>query len=240
MRKKLLVFGAVASVLRLGGLSIANAVSSLSIADGSSADTVTIVDQSGADMNSSLGEVEWAGTIGSWTLNLEDTGETKPHLGSVTVPNMSSSFQAKSLGKGTDQMAITWSDTRFSPSSGGFNASIGVTTSGSGISIGFTTYYSIGDIIPANTSLPTTTTGTTLNNAGRSFGASNRAYFEPLGPDYSLTEVVTNTASVASFLTIGNATVIAVPDAGSTLILLGTTRSLLGVFGLSRSKWQKA
>ena len=231
MRKNLLKLGAVASALLLGGYSIANAVPTLTISDGILADTITIVDQSGADQSSILGEVSWFGTIGGWTLNF-DTGDTKPNSGSATVPDMSLSFAAKTPGTGTGQLTITWSDTGFGPSSGGFIASIGGTTTGSGISIGFSTSYN-------TTSL--TTTGTTLNNVGASFGASNLAYVSPLslGGDYSLTEVVTITASAARVYTSGNAYLVSVPDAGSTLILLGTTMSMLCVYSRSRSKQQK-
>src|ERR1039458_9208565 len=100
MRKNLLKLGAVGSALFLGGYSVANAVPTLTIADGNALDTVTIVDQSGADQNNNPGAVKWTGTIGGWTLNW-DTGAS---LGSATVPDMSMSFRAQSSGTGTSHL----------------------------------------------------------------------------------------------------------------------------------------
>jgi hypothetical protein len=234
MRKNLLKLGAVASALFLGGYSVANAVPTLTISDGIT--TITVLDSTPA-----TGLVVWSGTIGGWTLNL-DTGDTKPDSGTAEIPDMTLGFQTLSPTAG-GTLTITWSDAGFGPSTGDFNASItgNSTPRGGGsatTSVGFTTYYNTGNTIPAGP------VGGTLLTTINSLPGSELAYVSPLllGGDYSLTEVVTITSSSSrqGVETTGHAYLVAVPDAGSTLILLGTAMSMLGVFSRSRSKRQKA
>jgi hypothetical protein len=228
---------AAACALVLGGWSIANAVPVLTIYDGNSADTVT-VDGGGSGQVSGT-----AVNIGGWSFTSE-TGETKPYLGSATAPDMFLSFDAISSSvPGTHTLTLTWSDTGFGPSSGGFYASIGTTT-GSGTSVGFATYYNTGNTIqtgPAGGTLLTTISPLS-GSSDSSLSGSELAYVAPLSgyTGYSLTEVVTITATQAGVITTGNATLVSVPDAGSTLILLGAAISVLGVFaGFNRRQWNR-
>jgi len=218
---------AAACALVLGGWSIANAVPVLTIYDGNPADTVT-ADGGGSGQVSTN-----AVNIGGWSLTVE-TGETKPYLGSATAPDMSLSFDAISSVSGTHTLTLTWSDTGFGPSSGDFFASIG--TTGSGTSVGFATYYNTGNTIQTGPA------GGTLLTTISSLAGSELAYVAPLSgyTGYSLTEVVTITATQAGVITTGNATLVSVPDAGSTLILLGAAISVLGVFaGFNRRQWNR-
>jgi hypothetical protein len=226
MRKNLLKLGAVASAILLGGYSIANAVPTLTISDGTT--TVTILDNGAGDQSATAGWVLWSGNFGVWDV-IVDTGITKPIGGfSAINPGLDLGFQVSSTAAGS--LTMTWSDTDFGPWSGGFAADIGGTLA-AGASISYSTYYSKANTVPAGT--PLTSTLSSFSGAAANVGN--------LGFPYSLSEVVILTQRQAG-VSSGNAELhgVPVPDAGSTLILLGTTMSMLGVYDRSRRKRQKA
>lgn len=232
MRKNLLKLGAVASALFLGGYSVANAVPTLTISDGIDP-TVTIVDGGVGDSSALAGEVLWSGSIGVWNV-VVDTGITKPLSGfSAINPGLDLGFSVVSTGAGS--LTMTWSDTGFGPSSGNFDASIGGTLNRAGGSIAYSTFYDTANLVPVGTGLTAA-----QNFTSSSFSGSAEEAVGLLTAPYSLSEVISIT-HLGAGNSSGNAELsFSVPDAGSTLMLLGGAMSVLGMYSHSRSRRQKA
>jgi len=243
MKNYVYKFWAVACALVLGGWSIANAVpvDTLTISDGLG-DSVTLGvngSPSGSGFTTSsystaAGLVEWSGSIGAWTLT------TFPAAMGTAIPVtsmpelMGLSFNATSSGAGIHSLTIDWTAVGFGPSTGGFQAVTGGTL-GSGASLTYSTFYSTGNAIPAVTPLASSLSFATPGG----FNGSDSAAVGSLGSPFSLTQVITISDTGAA-QTSGNATLSSVPDAGSTLILLGAAISTLGVFaGFNRRQWNR-
>jgi hypothetical protein len=122
--KRLSIFSVfLALSLILGIHSISHATLTLYITD-NSGHTATIADQSGLDVNNTVGIVNWHGTLGTWT-DISVTGYSKPAVGSAAKPELDS--HVGSLGAGT--LTILASEIGFGPASGTlqFQATVGGT-----------------------------------------------------------------------------------------------------------------
>jgi hypothetical protein len=227
MRNNLLKLGAAMSAVVMGGYTAANAVPTLTLFDGTT--SVTVLDGGAGDAApGTAGQVLYSGGFGVWNI-IVTTGISKPQGGfSAINPGLDLSFILTSTGAGN--LTMTWSDTDFGPASGNFNASIGGTFATTGGSAAFTTYYDPANLVPATTLL----TAEQDYSGSSNFGGSGSASVGSLNYPFSLSEVVKITHNGIG-VSSGDATITtAVPDAGSTLMLLGTAMSLLGVYGRSR------
>lgn len=244
MRKKLFKLGAVASAILLGGYSIANAsvVDTLTLSDGAGHSVTLGVGGSpilvGATTTTSssstgAGFATWSGSIGLWTLTAE-TGTSSPLIGTTQTPQLGLTFFGTSSGAAN--LTIDWTAVGFGPSTGAFAAVTGGTL-GTGATISYSTFYSTADTVPAGSALTSALAFITPGG----FNGSDNAAVGALGSPFSLTQEITIIDTRAA-TSSGSATLTAasVPDAGSPLILLGTTMSMLGVYSRLRSKRQKA
>jgi hypothetical protein len=81
---------------------------------------VTVSDNGLGDMSTAAGQVLWAGSINGWNFTVT-VGDTKPLLGSETMPQLDLSVTANSAG--SDKLVVMFSDTGFGPTSGGILSS---------------------------------------------------------------------------------------------------------------------
>src|SRR5581483_8820170 len=97
--------------------TMAHAIPTLLITDGTNSVSTSdnhLVATTGVDSNPAFGKVNWAGTIGSWSVDVS-FGITYPSIGSLTRPAMDSTFNVTSLGAGT--LWFYFSDDGFGPTS---------------------------------------------------------------------------------------------------------------------------
>jgi hypothetical protein len=219
---------AAACALVLGGWSIANAVpvDTLTISDGYG-DSVTLGvggspvlagTASTTYFTTSVGMVNWEGSLGSWTV----TADTGYLTGTAQKPQLGLTFAETSSSAGT--LTIDWTAVGLGPATGVFAAGVGGTL-GSGASLTYSTFYSTGNAIPAVTPLASPLSFATPGG----FNGADNAAVGSLGSPFSLTQVITITDTKGA-TSSGSATLVSAPDAGGTLILLGAAISALGVF----------
>jgi hypothetical protein len=205
-------WAACALVLGSYGIANANYVSQLTISDG--VDPTTTVNGSGS--------LDWTSTVGVWDFN-DVTGTLG---GSATLPSLDLNFADSSSAAAN--LTITFSVSGFGPSPSAFNVSVGGTTAPSaGSSVTFSTFYSTANALPATTAL-TSPVVFTYPPSGFSEMAGVSVVNALTGP-YSLSETI-EIHNAGSGEASGDAKLSSVPDAGSTLILLGAAISALGVF----------
>lgn len=206
-------WAACALVLGSYGIANANYVSQLTISDGVHS-TITV---------NGSGSLDWTGKVGVWSTLNDVTGTLG---GSATLPSLDLNFDDISSAAGN--LTITFSVSGFGPSPSAFNVSIGGTTAPSaGSSVTFSTFYSTANALPATTAL-TSPVGFTYPPSGFSEMAGVSVVNALTGP-YSLSETI-EIHNAGSGEASGDAKLSSVPDAGSTLILLGAAISALGVF----------
>lgn len=219
MKSFVKIFAVAAGVLGLVGN--AGAVATLYLSDG--VVSVTVADGSPLDSNPAPGVVTYNGALGmNWTMNIT-TGLSKPDLGSATQPWMHlNSVNASSKGAGN--LTVMFSDNYFGPSSGNLNSKVGGTTQGS---VSFQTYSDASNALFGQSSLLTSQgpfgTGAFANAQSVSFTG---------GFPFSLTEIATITHTTHGVTSFSDE--IRVPDAGVTVVLLGS--SLIGLAALGRSR----
>lgn len=218
--KCLLAIGATSALI-----GSAYATPTLTISDG--VNTVSVTDNSAGDANSAAGQVTWIGGLDNWTLNV-DTGTTYPAIGTLVFPALDLSFNAVSNGVG-GTLWISFSESGFGPSSGVTNVATGGTVMGAG-SVTFNTYGG-----NSNALFDTTNWLSSVGPfAGPAFSDSILGgTINSAGP-YSLTEVIKITSAGASAIT-GDAS-LSVPDAGTTVMLLGAGLMALGLVGSRRKR----
>ena len=187
-------------------------VPTLTIDDGINP-AIVVADGGGSDSNPLAGAVTWIGNVGVWTLNV-DTGVTKPQVGSATNPRMDLHFLGGSSAAGN--ITISFSDDGFTYA-GGLNDDFGGTTDGA-----------VTDLVNINAG-----TVLTLGPTSASPFALSGSTGVVLNPADVLT-IVVQVSHNGSGLTSGDKYVTA-PDGGSTIILLGSALSALGLF-LRRKK----
>jgi hypothetical protein len=224
MKSYLKIFAVAVGVTGL--VSNATAVPTLYLSDG--VNIVIVADGGPMDSSTQAGVVTYNGSIGgNWTLNVT-TGISKPMLGSATQPWMDlNSVNATSVGAGT--ITIMLSDNGFGPVSSAMTSKIGGTTQGQ---VTMNTYMDAGNgIFALSTAL--TSQGPLGTGLGTTAFANTASVGLNGGLPFSLTEVATIThtrSSVTSF----NEEFRAVPDAGMTLALLGS--SLIGLAAVARTR----
>jgi hypothetical protein len=207
----LLAIGAIASLI-----DPAFGTPTLTISDG--VNTISVSDNMAGDANAAVGQVTWIGGLDNWILNV-DTGTSYPAIGTLLFPSLDLSFNAISNGVGGN-LWISFSDNGFGPSAGISNTVIGGTVSGPG-SVSFSTYGGNSNTLFDSTNWLSSVgpfTGPAFSTSILGGPVSNA------GP-YSLTEVVQITSDGAAAMT-GDAS-LSVPDAGTTVMLLGA--GLLGL-----------
>lgn len=182
-----------------------------------------------APVSSASGSVIYSSSDAFWSI-VVSTGIVSPPAagqGTLASPVMDLQIQATSLNvanAGLHPLTVTLGADGFGPSSGAFLATLsGHAAAGTGQPVTIDTFYSAGDAMPATTSL--TSSGSLLNYNGTwmSTGLS-------LDSPYSLAEVITIQASDrvgATYSLDGSLT--AVPDGGTTVLLLGAALSAIGL-----------
>lgn len=214
-----------AGMVLAGATQMARAVPQLRISDGLT--TITISDGGAGDSQAVPGQVVWVGSVGNWTLNVH-TGTTYPVLGSLTNPVLDLSFNAISNANG-GTLTVSFSADGFGPTAGNAVASTGGTTQGTVL---YNTYGGTNNTLFSTSNLLTsqgpfvapafsgTTSGGNVNNVG----------------PYSLTQVITIThAAGVSRITTGDS-ILTVPESGTSILLLGTGLTLLGLVARFRAK----
>ena len=183
---------AAACALVLGGWSIANAVpvDTLTISDGYG-DSVTLGvggspvlagTASTTYFTTSVGMVNWEGSLGSWTV----TADTGYLTGTAQKPQLGLTFAETSSSAGT--LTIDWTAVGLGPATGVFAAGVGGTL-GSGASLTYSTFYSTGNAIPA---VYATGFSFVLCHPGRVQWCGQRGGWIA-GSPFSLTQVITIT-----------------------------------------------
>ncbi len=213
----------------------AYAVPTLTLSDGNPLDTVVITDGSGLDGNPLAGAVTYNGNVGAnWTVNIV-TSLSKPVVGSGLLPMLTLQGTDQSRGAGTLQ--ITWSDTGFGPlaSGEGFVATSASTALLPGGTLVMKTYGDTANAINGNDGSTAQSTQTFVTNPAH--GTTAAPLGGPLGYPYSLTVEFDLTHTIGgTSLPNGTLQTQTVPDGGSTLLLLGSVLSSLGLVGLRRNR----
>ena len=219
--KKLLKHLTVMAAI-VGFASSIYAVPTLTLFDGTT--TIVVADESGLDTSSGiLGVVTFHGSIGGWTLTI-DTGSTKPALGTASVPHMDLSFNAQSAATMVSKfLRLTFTDDGFTYS-GTLHDDWGGTSFGTvvnKVNVDGSTIIAQGPLGP----------GAFSSSASGSVGLAS-------SDTLSLIIEITHAGSRSKQITTGNKDVYGdgVPDAGTTLALLGLGLTGLGVFGRGRKQ----
>ncbi len=249
MRKTLL---AVTGAVVLASVPVALAVPTLTLYDPGTGDAITIVDGLGGDGSIAAGSVSYVGAVGpNWTVNIS-VGTTKPTSGSALAPALLLNDTSTSVGAGT--LNVFWSDTDFGALSPGyhFEATAADTSLAPGGSFNVITYGDTGNTIPTFANFvasgalynpagalgPTGNDGVTAQSSMMlSTAPASATGPAPLGGPiafpYSLTIEIDLTHTTAG-TSQPSGTLTAVPDGGSSLMLLGSAFAALGVFRLRR------
>lgn len=196
------------------------AVPTLQLSDGST--TVSITDDTAFDQDyfshpqfqHTSGIVNFAGSVGNWTLNIT-TGVSKPAAGSAVSPVMTlNSVNASSSAGGT--LTISFSDDFFGPTTATMLANLGVTfTSGT---VSYSTYSDSGNALFGMT---TGLTSTGPLGPGSFNTASSTSLNLPNPYSLTMQVVIGHAGSGTTSLAAGFQEGAAVPDGGSAVFLLG-------------------
>jgi hypothetical protein len=209
---------------------MANATPMLVIYSGS---WLGIADGSALDSNLQSGTIDYTGSLGNWTINV-DTGVVG---GSQTSPELSLTFSATSNSDSNGPLLLFFSNDNLGPAQ---NGTISTSISGKISGAGTVSYFN--NLTPSGT-----TASLLLTSAGPLIGDQNGDYSSsvsgvPFSSEgfYSLTEAIKITnlgvGQTASgvFQLIDPPEGIPVPDSGTTLLLLGAALTGLGLFSRSR------
>jgi hypothetical protein len=233
------------AALVVAGLSTANAIPQLKLISGSV--TKTITDGGPGDTTpAGDGVINWSGSVDKWSVNFT-SAQTKPSQGDSLIPTLILQDQSTSL-VGAKPLTILFSETGFAAQPVDINTSINGTVldknpltgkAVAGGSIKFDTYAGTGlfDLATHITGQGPYTAGMGAPSPGFASGIANVSI--DLGAVYSLTSVIVlqhNNAQKGQ--TQFNAELdgfpVTVPEGGSTLILLGSILSGMGMMARAR------
>lgn len=214
----------------LGGTLAVYATPTLKIYDGSG--SMTIADGDANDTDSTAGIVSWSGTVGNWYVQVT-TGITKPALGSAISPRFDLlTLDTFKTGPGPSTLVVEFSENDFTvPLPAGAKAEVGGTLE-STTSLLYKTYVGHDNVEFTKSALITTMGpyGPGGSFSGTTYG-SVPAPPSPGNVSFTLVLELTDT-SVGGFSSV-DAT-LAVPDTGSSLLLLGSALGCLGLLARSR------
>jgi len=182
---------------------------------------VTVADGSGSDGSTTAGIVVYNGAVGDWTINIT-TGVTKPANGTAATPFISLTTVSTTQNTVTApaDLKIEFSETGFGPTKGHFMLHVGGTLQGS-----------VSQQFYADTGNTLFGTGTLLHDFGSfsdpSYNADSTA--SGLPGTYSITEVMTLSHGTGDKTSSPSMTLTTVPDGGTTLMLLGSAVTTLGL-----------
>jgi hypothetical protein len=238
--KKTLITMACAGAL-LASLNSASAVATLKLVDVGTGSTMTVVDGTATDANGTVGTpngiVEWSGAVGNFSVTI-NSGST--FLGTATMPKLT--IQGTYGTTVADTLKVYWSDIGFGPLAGGnqFLATAASTGLATGSTITVLTYGDSGNTLFGNDTshaqssqgLATTGSSTIVAPAG---GPIANPY--SLTVEYDITTTLqSTTGQPQGVLANGTLEAVTVPDGGSSLILLGSALSSLGLLSLRRKQ----
>jgi len=211
------------AVYALPTIRLSDTVTTVTVGDGTVADTASGVP----------GVVSWTGPVGDWFVTVT-TGMTKPAsgLGSASSPRFHlSEVNAFATGPNPNTLTIEFSETDFTvPLPAGAKADISWNSSNSKLS--YETYVGYGNVLFQQSALITTMGP--FAGAGSSVGsATATGSVGAGGPPVSFTLVLTITQAGWEGSMSADAT-LAVPDTGSSLLLLGSALGCLGLLARSR------
>ena len=197
--------------------------------------TITISDGIGAPLvvANASGVVTLTTSDAAWQV-VVSTGITKPAAGSATSPFMDLNIQAVSLNGaiGANNLVITFSETGFGPTSGSFLAQLsGHLISGSGQNVTYSSFYRTDNALQPPVGTLLTTTGAL---PGPNYSTAVTSGSLSLGNPYSLAQQVTIVSGGGASYSL-DASLVTVPDGGTTVMLLG---SVLAAFGVARRYWK--
>jgi hypothetical protein len=196
----------VACLLAASMLS-AQASALLTVSDGVDP-VVSITDNGPGDSSPLSGVIEWSGSLGGWTYDL-NVGETMPFLGNALNPQMYLDFTAISSGAGN--LTITLSDTGFGPIGNSESVELGAGgTLASGGSV------TVSGLIngSAVVGFGPLTTSAWNDNATTSVGSLS---------SFSLEEEIVLTSGASGGASSGSATLVVPEPASMALLMLGTS-----------------
>jgi hypothetical protein len=204
-----------------GFSGIAQAIPTLSFSDGINPSVVVTDNNLGGgtnpDNNATLGVVGFSGSIGTWSL-ASATSFTKPFDGTPTNPLMDTSYSVRTTAAGT--LTISFTENGFNvPALFGY---LGLINGNFSSGTGSVTYSAFANGVQIFTTGPLTTQG---------YGAAAGGFSATPGTVLEQRIVITMNGAGA---TSGDAVLTAVPDAGTTLLLLGA--GLTGLALVSRSR----
>jgi hypothetical protein len=223
---------AVLSVaVALAAASVSHAVPMLQISDGVAA-PVTITDNLAGDANPLAGAVSFTGVINGWSI-LVSSGVTKPIIGSSTSPSLDLTWQVtRSSSAGGANLTICFSDNDFNLSTPrNFVTDIGGTAGPAGNTVNVRTFYDLGNIPLATTTLLTSHLFTSPPNA---FSATDFGGPVPADPSVSFTIKLVLSQAVGSVSSGDIDLHQNVPEGGSMVTFLGTALLALGAFAVRR------
>ncbi len=215
------------AALAVGFSATIHALPTIFLSSNGSSWTPVATDNMGGDTNAAPGQVTFIGSFGSFNLNVH-TGTTYPAVGSLVHPVMDLTFNSKSAKAG--DLYIGFSADGFGPTSGSPIASIGGTASGSS-SVWYATYGGNSDTL-LDLSLLKTSQGPFMSAFS---GWMTGGPISNPGP-YSLSQVVHVVATAGGQLATGDA-LLSVPDASTTLMLMGAGLTGLAMFGRVRRRF---
>lgn len=234
MKKKLIIL-TTAIALAIGFVSSANAVPTIALSTDGTTFTTVAVDETGTDSANGV-----PGTVVVTTVNYNgwsvvvNTGTTKPTAG-YTAANALMDIQAQATfvgGVGSSaNIYIAFSENGFTPVPGGFaGTQTGQLITGTG-SATFKAYVGAGTPAQRDTVLNLGTSLFTLTSANSAnLFATGSTTTTPTGAPYSITIVQQLTAGGVGSSFSTDSKINAVPEGGSTLVLLGAALTGLGLF----------
>ena len=195
--------------------SSALAIPTLTISDGLT--TATVTSATGfVNYNNPTFDASWSVVI--------STAETKPLIGTAALPIMDINAQVTSLAATPQRnLTITFSDVGFGPTASFAAILSGHVIAGTGANVTYNTFY---DALNSGNPVTSLTTSGTLPGPTYASTVGGGA----IAANYSLTQVLTVNGSTSAGGSYSlDASLVGVPDGGTTVMLLGAALSGLAL-----------